>query len=142
MNHLRIVSPRELAPKALAVLEGSDAVVNLIHLSVALEEVDSSPTPRSAPSGQPPVLLRTPSFGGRWSSGRPRARSSPAASAFMVVATLIAAVGILTDSQILIIGALAELVVNLVSIVAAGVGTLLLQRAAFARRVRQQPARG
>jgi uncharacterized hydrophobic protein (TIGR00271 family) len=34
-------------------------------------------------------------------------------------------------------GALAQLVINLISIVLAGVSTLLLQRAAFARRVRQ-----
>ncbi len=39
-------------------------------------------------------------------------------------------------------GALAQLAINLVAIIAAGIGTLLLQRAGFALRVRRQPPRG
>lgn len=39
-------------------------------------------------------------------------------------------------------GALAQLVINLAAIVAAAISTLLLQRAGFARRVRQEASRG
>lgn len=145
MNHLRIVSPGELAPRVLEVLETSAAVVNLIHLpncsrkppgdviladvareetsiviarlralgleregSIALEEVDLELS--DAAVGAERAAAGAPADAVVWEQVEQRTSESAELSAsflaFMVVATLIAAVGILTDSQILIIGAM------------------------------------
>lgn len=145
MNHLRIVSPSEVAPKVLLLLEESPSVVNVVHLpgavrspkgdlilcdvlredtsvvigdlrklglehsgSIAVEELESELSDAGREATK--QALGSPADAVVWEQVEERTSESADLSAsflvFMVVATLIAAAGILTDSQVLIIGAM------------------------------------
>jgi uncharacterized hydrophobic protein (TIGR00271 family) len=145
MVHLRIVAPDAEAKKALALLEETDSVVNIIVLkdaarkpaghailcdvaredasvviadlkelgihhcgSIAVEDIDSQISDVSIAAEKAAAGL--PSDAVVWEEVQSRTSENVELSAsflaFMVVATLIAAVGILTDQIILIIGAM------------------------------------
>jgi uncharacterized hydrophobic protein (TIGR00271 family) len=145
MNHLRIVSPSEVAPEVLLLLEESPSVVNVVHLSgavrspkgdlilcdvlredtsvvigdlrklglehsgsIAVEELESELSDAGREATK--QALGSPADAVVWEQVEERTSESADLSAsflvFMVVATLIAAAGILTDSQVLIIGAM------------------------------------
>jgi uncharacterized hydrophobic protein (TIGR00271 family) len=145
MNHLRIVSPSEVAPKVLLLLEESPSVVNVVHLpgavrspkgdlilcdvlredtsvvigdlrklglehsgSIAVEELESELSDAGREATK--QALGSPADAVVWEQVEERTSESADLSGsflvFMVVATLIAAAGILTDSQVLIIGAM------------------------------------
>ena len=76
--------------------------------SIALEAVDASVSPgRGRRWSALPARQPTRSCGSRWSRTCARAPTSrPSYVLFMAIATMIAAVGILTDSSVLIVGAM------------------------------------
>jgi uncharacterized hydrophobic protein (TIGR00271 family) len=145
MVHLRIVAPTERAHRALEVLEGSDSVINVIHLheaarkptgdvilcdvaredasvviadlkdlgihkdgTIAVELVDSAVS--DAAEAAERHAAGTPSDAVIWEEVTERTSEDSALSGtylvFIVLAALIASVGIYLNSPILVVGAM------------------------------------
>jgi uncharacterized hydrophobic protein (TIGR00271 family) len=145
MIHLRIVAPEDVAHRALEVLEGSPAVLNIVHLhgaarkpdgdlilcdvareeasviigdlkeldiprvgSIAVEHIDTALSDAAAKAEEAAPGL--PSDAVVWEEVEQRTSENTELSIgfvlFMVLAMQIAAVGILLDQPILIVGAM------------------------------------